>query len=135
MTSVKRWLLPDGVEDILPSRAHKLESLRRELLDLFESWGYELVIPPLIEFLDSLLVGASEDLDLHTFKVTDQVSGKMMGIRADVTLQAARIDAHSLNRRLRGRHAHARAGGTLARSSAAARVRRPLSTKYARHLR
>ena len=98
MTSVKRWLLPDGVEDILPSEAHKLESLRRELLDLFESWGYELVIPPLIEFLDSLLVGASEDLDLHTFKVTDQVSGKMMGIRADVTLQAARIDAHSLNR-------------------------------------
>lgn len=98
MTSVKRWLLPDGVEDILPSEAYKLESLRRELLDLFESWGYELVIPPLIEFLDSLLVGASEDLDLHTFKVTDQVSGKMMGIRADVTLQAARIDAHSLNR-------------------------------------
>ena len=98
MTSVKRWLLPAGVEDILPSEAHKLESLRRELLDLFESWGYELVIPPLIEFLDSLLVGASEDLDLHTFKVTDQVSGKMMGIRADVTLQAARIDAHSLNR-------------------------------------
>lgn len=98
MTSVKRWLLPDGVEDILPSEAHKLESLRRELLDLLESWGYELVIPPLIEFLDSLLVGASEDLDLHTFKVTDQVSGKMMGIRADVTLQAARIDAHSLNR-------------------------------------
>ena len=76
MTSVKRWLLPDGVEDILPSEAHKLEFLRRELLDLFESWGYELVIPPLIEFLDSLLVGASEDLDLHTFKVTDQVSGK-----------------------------------------------------------
>jgi len=98
MTTVKRWLLPDGVEDILPSEAHKLESLRRELLDLLESWGYELVIPPLIEFLDSLLVGASEDLDLHTFKVTDQVSGKMMGIRADVTLQAARIDAHSLNR-------------------------------------
>ena len=72
--------------------------MRRELLDLFESWGYELVIPPLIEFLDSLLVGVSEDLDLHTFKVTDQVSGKMMGIRADITLQAARIDAHSLNR-------------------------------------
>ncbi|MEC9192458.1 MAG: ATP phosphoribosyltransferase regulatory subunit, partial [Pseudomonadota bacterium] len=71
MTSVKRWLLPDGVEDILPCEAHKLEFLRRELLDLFESWGYELVIPPLIEFLDSLLVGVSEDLDLHTFKVTD----------------------------------------------------------------
>ncbi len=98
MTSVKRWLLPDGVEDILPSEAHELESLRRELLDLFESWGYELVIPPLIEFLDSLLVDASEDLDLHTFKVTDQVSGKMMGVRADITLQAARIDAHSMNR-------------------------------------
>ncbi|HBW82530.1 MAG: ATP phosphoribosyltransferase regulatory subunit [Gammaproteobacteria bacterium] len=98
MTSVKRWLLPDGVEDILPSEAYELESLRRQLLDLFGSWGYELVIPPLIEFLDSLLVDAPEDLDLHTFKVTDQISGKMMGVRADVTLQAARIDAHTMNR-------------------------------------
>lgn len=98
MTSAKRWLLPDGVEEILPAEAHKLESLRRELLDLYGSWGYELVITPLIEFLDSLLVGTSQDLDIHTFKITDQLSGRMMGIRADITPQAARIDAHCLNR-------------------------------------
>jgi len=98
MTSAKRWLLPDGVEEILPLEAYKLESLRRELLDLYESWGYQLVITPLIEFLDSLLVGSSQDLDLHTFKITDQLSGRMMGIRADITPQAARIDAHCMNR-------------------------------------
>jgi len=98
MTTAKRWLLPDGVEEILPAEAYRLESLRRELLDLYESWGYELVITPLIEFLDSLLVGSSHDLDLHTFKITDQLSGRMMGIRADITPQAARIDAHCLNR-------------------------------------
>ena len=98
MTNAKRWLLPDGVEEILPREAHKLESLRRKLLDLYGSWGYELVITPLIEFLDSLLVGSSHDLDLHTFKITDQLSGRMMGIRADITPQAARIDAHCLNR-------------------------------------
>lgn len=98
MTTAKRWLLPDGVEEILPAEAYRLEYLRRELLDLYESWGYELVITPLIEFLDSLLVGSSHDLDLHTFKITDQLSGRMMGIRADITPQAARIDAHCLNR-------------------------------------
>ena len=99
MTSAKRWLLPDGVEEILPAEAYKLESLRRHLLDLYESWGYQLVITPLIEYLDSLLVGSSTDLDLHTFKITDQLSGRMMGIRADITPQAARIDAHCLNRK------------------------------------
>lgn len=98
MTSAKRWLLPDGVEEILPQEAHKLEILRRQLLDLYESWGYQLVITPLIEYLDSLLVGSSHDLDLHTFKITDQLSGRMMGIRADITPQAARIDAHCLHR-------------------------------------
>ncbi len=98
MTSAKRWLLPDGVEEILPAEAQKLESLRRELLDLYKSWGYELVITPLIEFLDALLVGTSQDLDIHTFKITDQLSGRMMGVRADITPQAARIDAHCLNR-------------------------------------
>ena len=97
MTSAKPWLLPDGVEEILPEEARKLECLRRQLLDLYESWGYQLVITPLIEFLDSLLVGSSHDLDLHTFKITDQLSGRMMGIRADITPQAARIDAHCLN--------------------------------------
>ena len=79
MTSAKRWLLPDGVEEILPLEASKLEYLRRQLLDLYESWGYQLVITPLIEYLDSLLVGSSQDLDLHTFKITDQLSGRMMG--------------------------------------------------------
>lgn len=98
MTSAKRWLLPDGVEEILPLEASKLEHLRRQLLNLYKSWGYELVITPLVEYLDSLLVGSSHDLDLHTFKVTDQLSGRMMGIRADITPQAARIDAHCLNR-------------------------------------
>lgn len=98
MTSANRWLLPDGVEEILPLEANKLEFLRRQLLDLYESWGYQLVITPLIEYLDSLLVGSSHDLDLHTFKITDQLSGRMMGIRADITPQAARIDAHCLNR-------------------------------------
>ena len=97
MTSAKPWLLPDGVEEILPEEARKLEYLRRQLLDLYASWGYQLVITPLIEFLDSLLVGSSHDLDLHTFKITDQLSGSMMGIRADITPQAARIDAHCLN--------------------------------------
>ena len=98
MTDAKRWLLPDGVEEILPAEDYKLESLRRQLLDLYELWGYQLVITPLIEFLNSLLVGSSHDLDLHTFKVTDQLSGQMMGIRADITPQVARIDAHRLNR-------------------------------------
>ena len=85
MTSADRWLLPDGVEEILPLEAHKLESLRRQLLDLYGSWGYQLVITPLIEYLDSLLVGSSHDLDLHTFKITDQFSGCMRGLRADIT--------------------------------------------------
>ncbi|MFK7864869.1 MAG: ATP phosphoribosyltransferase regulatory subunit [Pseudohongiellaceae bacterium] len=98
MTSAKRWLLPDGVEEILPVEAYKLETLRRDVLDLYESWGYELVIPPMIEFLDSLLVGSSRDQDIHTFKITDQLSGRMMGIRADMTPQVARIDAHCMNR-------------------------------------
>ncbi len=93
-----RWLLPEGIEEILPPAAGRLERLRRELLDLYESWGYELIIPPLIEFLDSLLTGAGDDLELQTFKLTDQLSGRMMGVRADMTPQAARIDAHLLKR-------------------------------------
>lgn len=93
-----RWLLPEGIEEILPPAAGRLERLRRELLDLYESWGYELIIPPLIEFLESLLTGAGDDLELQTFKLTDQLSGRMMGVRADMTPQAARIDAHRLKR-------------------------------------
>ncbi len=93
-----RWLLPEGIEEILPPAARRMENLRRELLDLYESWGYELVIPPLIEFLDSLLTGTGNDLELQTFKLTDQLSGRMMGVRADMTPQVARIDAHLLKR-------------------------------------
>lgn len=98
MTYADRWLLPDGVEDLLPQQAQQLEQLRRRLLDLYAVWGYEQVIPPLLEFTDSLLIGLGRDLDLMTFKVTDQVSGRTMGIRADITPQIARIDAHSLKR-------------------------------------
>lgn len=98
MTATDRWLLPEGVEEILPAEAHRLESLRRQLLDLYASWGYDLVITPLIEYLDSLLVGSSHDLDLQTFKITDQLTGRMMGVRADITPQVARIDAYCLER-------------------------------------
>lgn len=99
MTARDRWLLPEGVEEVLPEEAFRLESLRRRILDLYAGWGYELVITPLIEYLDSLLVGSSHDLDLHTFKITDQLTGRMMGVRADITPQVARIDAHCLGRR------------------------------------
>jgi ATP phosphoribosyltransferase regulatory subunit len=92
------WLLPEYVEDILPPYAWHAEFLRRRLLDLFDSYGYELVTPPLMEFLDSLLTGAARDLDLKTYKVVDGLSGRQMGLRADITPQAARIDAHLLNR-------------------------------------
>lgn len=98
MTYADRWLLPDGVEDILPEKAHRIEALRRRLLDLYHCWGYELVIPPLIEYTDSLLIGLGRDIDLMTFKITDQLSGRTMGVRADITPQTARIDAHSMQR-------------------------------------
>ena len=91
------WLLPEYVEDILPPYARQAEALRRRLLDLFDSYGYDLVCPPLVEYLDSLLTGAARDLDLKTFKVVDGLSGRMMGVRADMTPQAARIDAHLIN--------------------------------------
>jgi ATP phosphoribosyltransferase regulatory subunit len=98
MNDADLWLLPEGVEEILPPSARRLELLRRKLLDLFDQWGYELVIPPLIEFLESLLIGAGNDLNLQTFKLTDQLSGRMMGVPADMTPQVARIDAHHLRR-------------------------------------
>ena len=91
-----RWLLPEGIDEVLPPEAGHLERLRRRVLDLYASWGYQLVIPPFIEFLDSLLVGTGSDLDLETFKLTDQLTGRLMGIRADMTPQVARIDAHHL---------------------------------------
>ncbi|NVK40960.1 MAG: ATP phosphoribosyltransferase regulatory subunit [Oceanospirillaceae bacterium] len=96
MALADRWLLPDGVKDILPPRARQIEALRRRLLDLYDGWGYELVMPPLMEHLESLLTGVGRDLDLDTFKVTDQVSGHLLGIRADITPQVARIDAHRM---------------------------------------
>ncbi|GLR63663.1 ATP phosphoribosyltransferase regulatory subunit [Marinospirillum insulare] len=97
MSSADRWLLPDGMDEVLPPQARQIENLRRQLLDLFHGWGYELVLPPKLEFLDSLLVGAGHDLGLQTFKVTDQLSGRMMGVSADVTPQVARMDAHSMH--------------------------------------
>jgi len=92
------WLLPEYIEDILPPYARAAEALRRRFLDLFDSYGYDLIAPPLVEYLDSLLTGAAQDLDLKTFKVVDGLSGRMLGVRADMTPQAARIDAHLLNR-------------------------------------
>lgn len=98
MKNVDRWLLPDGVDEVLPEQAQVVEHLRRQLLDLYHNWGYDLVIPPMVEFTESLLSGSGSDLDLMTFRVTDQISGRMMGIRADITPQTARMDAHSLRR-------------------------------------
>jgi len=97
------WLLPEGVEEVLPEDAKHLEKIRRQLLDVFECWGYEKVIPPFIDYIDSLLTGSGHDLNLQTFKLTDQLSGEMLGIRADMTPQVARIDAHSLNHQLSSR--------------------------------
>lgn len=96
---MRRWLLPESIEDILPAEARQVERLRRELLDEFSLHGYELVMPPLLEYLESLLTGSGRDMDLRTFKLVDQISGRTMGIRADITPQVARIDAHLLNRR------------------------------------
>lgn len=92
------WVLPDYIADVLPSEARRIEELRRALLDSARAYGYELVIPPLFEHLESLLTGAGEELDLQTFKLVDQLSGKSLGLRADMTQQVARIDAHLLNR-------------------------------------
>ncbi|MBC3861717.1 ATP phosphoribosyltransferase regulatory subunit [Undibacterium jejuense] len=92
------WLLPENIADVLPSEARKIEDLRRVFLDHFRLYGYELVMPPLLEYIESLLTGAGQDMDLRTFKLVDQVSGRTMGLRADMTTQVARIDAHLLNR-------------------------------------
>jgi ATP phosphoribosyltransferase regulatory subunit len=98
MATVDRWLLPDGIEEVLPPEAARIEAARRQVLDLFQRWGYEFVVTPHIEYLESLLTGAGQDLDLRTFKVTDPLSGRQMGFRADITPQVARIDAHTLRR-------------------------------------
>ena len=97
--NARRWLLPEAIEDVLPEEAARVEALRRGLLDLFRGHGYEYVIPPLLEYLESLLTGSGRDLDLRTFKLVDQISGRTLGVRADITPQVARIDAHLLNRK------------------------------------
>ena len=94
----ERWLLPEGMDELVPPESLRLERTRRSLLDLFARWGYEIVTPPFIEYLESLLTGTGEDLELHTFKLIDQLTGRMMGVRADMTPQVARIDARRLRR-------------------------------------
>lgn len=98
MNQENRWLLPAGIDELLPDAAWASEVLRRRVLDLFRSWGYGLVVPPMVEYVESLLIHPGDDLDLSTLKVIDQLTGRLMGIRADMTPQMARIDAHSLGR-------------------------------------
>lgn len=115
-----RWLLPENIADVLPAEARAIEELRRRLLDLYRSYGYELVMPPLIEHLESLLTGSGRDLGLRTFQLVDQLSGRTLGVRADMTPQVARIDAHLLDREgvvrlcYAGSVLHTRAQGVLA---------------------
>lgn len=93
-----RWLLPENIADILPGKSDLVEGLRRDILNLFQSYGYELVIPPMLEYIESLMTATGSDMDLQTFKLVDQLSGRTLGLRADMTTQVARIDAHILNR-------------------------------------
>ena len=116
------WVLPDHIADVLPSEARHIEELRRELLDTARGYGYELVMPPLLEHLESLLTGTGEALDLQTFKLVDQLSGRSMGVRADTTPQVARIDAHLLNRERRD-------AAVLLRPGAAHAADRPHATR------
>ncbi|TAL81126.1 MAG: ATP phosphoribosyltransferase regulatory subunit [Candidimonas sp.] len=95
---MSKWLLPENLADILPAEARRIEELRRDLLDLYRTYGFELVAPPLVEYLDSLLTGTGGDLNLRTCKLVDQLSGRTLGVRADMTPQVSRIDAHLLNR-------------------------------------
>ena len=125
--SGNRWLLPEGVEEFLPAEAQGVESLRRQLIDIYARWGYELIMPPLLEFTDSLLSGVGQDLNLATLKVTDQLTGRMMGLRADMTPQAARIDAHSYVRQGVSRLCYAD-HVLLAKPKSPLKVRTPLQT-------
>jgi len=122
---MRNWLLPEYIEDVLPAEAARIESLRRQLLDLFKVHGYQYIIPPTLEYLESLITGTGHDLDLATFKVVDQLTGRLMGIRADMTPQAARIDAHMLNHQGVSRLCYA---GTVLRTKpdGLARIREPL---------
>ena len=122
---MRNWLLPEFIEDVLPNDAARIESMRRQLLDLFKVHGYQYVIPPTLEYMESLITGTGYDLDLATFKVVDQLTGRLMGIRADMTPQAARIDAHMLNHQGVSRLCYA---GTVLRTKpdGLARTREPL---------
>ena len=122
---MRNWLLPEFIEDVLPAEAARIEFLRRQLLDLFKVHGYQYVIPPTLEYMESLITGTGYDLDLATFKVVDQLTGRLMGIRADMTPQAARIDAHMLNQQGVSRLCYA---GTVLRTKpdGLARTREPL---------
>ncbi len=122
---MRNWLLPEFIEDIMPAEAARIESLRRQLLDLFKVNGYQYVIPPTLEYVESLITGTGHDLDIATFKVVDQLTGRLMGLRADTTPQAARIDAHMLNHQGVSRLCYA---GTVLRTSprGLARTREPL---------
>ena len=122
---MRNWLLPEFIEDVLPAEAARIEQLRRKLLDLFKVHGYQYVIPPTLEYLESLITGTGHDLDIATFKVVDQLTGRLMGIRADMTPQAARIDAHMLNQQGVSRLCYA---GTVLRTKpdGLARTREPL---------
>jgi len=122
---MRNWLLPEYIEDVLPAEAARIEQLRRKLLDLFKVHGYQYVIPPTLEYLESLITGTGRDLDLATFKVVDQLTGRLMGARADMTPQAARIDAHMLNQQGVSRLCYA---GTVLRTKpdGLARTREPL---------
>ncbi|HEY0561960.1 MAG TPA: ATP phosphoribosyltransferase regulatory subunit [Methylophilus sp.] len=122
---MRNWLLPEFIEDVLPAEAARIESVRRQLLDLFQVHGYQYVIPPMLEYMESLITGTGYDLDLATFKVVDQLTGRLMGVRADMTPQAARIDAHMLNHQGVSRLCYA---GTVLRTKpdGLARTREPL---------
>lgn len=111
MTKLDQWLLPDGIEEVLPAEAACIESARREILDLFKCWGYDLVIPPYVEFIDALLTGSAQDLDLQTFKTIDPLSGRLLGFRSDITPQVTRLDAHWLHENIPARLCYA--GSTL----------------------
>jgi ATP phosphoribosyltransferase regulatory subunit len=122
---MRNWLLPEFIEDVLPAEAARMEILRRQLLDLFQVHGYQYVIPPMLEYMESLITGTGYDLDLSTFKVVDQLTGRLMGVRADTTPQAARIDAHMLNHQGVSRLCYA---GTVLRTNpdGLARTREPM---------
>lgn len=124
-SAMRNWLLPEFIEDVMPAEAARIESLRRQLLDLFKVNGYQYVIPPTLEYVESLITGTGHDLDIATFKVVDQLTGRLMGLRADTTPQAARIDAHMLNHEGVSRLCYA---GTVLRTSprGLARTREPL---------